>query len=151
MRIAIALFSVFASAAPALAQKDLCNVGQVAFDTAKGRQVLTLEIHEGKIEVAKGLYRKTELAPSTGVLAIYDAPRSARELANSNVMAADIASFDQDGQIQALLVDATGPKPDYLATPDGMVYAAYLAGGTLQAHGFDASSRLIAWVCTEPK
>ncbi len=134
---------------PAMAEVPDCAVGNVTFETAGTETTLSFRIHEGKFEVAKGLHGLTELEPMGGVFAVYDAPRGDRPLANSIVMAADIVSFGTDGRLLNLMVDETGDELDYMNSGDGMLYAAYLAAGTINAAGFDGSTVMKGWECTE--
>lgn len=136
---------------PAFAQEEDCLTGNVTFQTGAETRVLTLYVHERPIEVPKGLFRMTELPPHGGVFAVYPAPRNNRKLANSDVMAADLMSFDDDGQTLNILRDETGPDVDYMRSGDGMSFAAYLAGGTVADMGFDTSTQLVDFVCTDWK
>lgn len=133
----------------AMAETPDCAIGNVTFETAGTETTLSLRIHEGEYEVANGLYEIAALEPKAGVFSVYDAPRGDRPLANSIVMAADIVSFGTDGRLLKLFVDETGNVLDYMNSGDGMVYAAYLAAGTIKAAGFDSSTVMTGWECTE--
>jgi hypothetical protein len=38
---------------------------------------------------------------------------------------------------------------DEMETHDGILYAAYLAGGTIDAMGFDQTTRYLGWRCKD--
>lgn len=134
---------------PVLAQTEDCVAGDVTFETAGTLQTLSMLIHEGRSEVARGLYRITELPPLGGVFSIYDAPRGNQPLANSIDISADMLSFSATGKVIGLLRDETGPELDYMNSGDGMLYAAFLAGGTIEAMGFNPTTVMTGWTCTD--
>lgn len=111
---------------------------------------LTLTMHERPFEVPAGLFRIRELAPLDGVLGIYPAPRDGRTLNTTDAFPADVITFDADGRVLTLRIDQNGPQLDRVPAGDGMRYAAYLAGGTIQAMGFAHDTRLTGWRCIDP-
>jgi hypothetical protein len=137
-----------ASMAVAEAETD-CEMGEVRFVTAGVERTLLLRMHEQRVEIPAGLFRIAELPPLGGVFSVYPEPRERRTLQNSDVLAADLMTFGQDGSTLALMRDATGVALDQMETPDGMLYAAYLAGGTIDAMGFDMTTRYLDWRCTD--
>ena len=96
-----------------------------------------------------GLFGITELPQFGGVLSIYPEPRNSRSLANSDALAADLMSFSANGIVIQFMIDKTGTDVDRMPSGDGMLYAAYLAGGTIEAMGFDNSTKLTEWLCIE--
>lgn len=137
------------AASGALAQTSDWEMGEVSFVTADKDQKLTLRIHEQRSEVAAGLFRITELPDLGGVFSVYPEPRERRTLVNSVDLAADMMTFAQDGRVLALFRDTTDVALDEMETPDGMLYAAYLTGGTIDAMGFDQTTRYLGWRCTD--
>ena len=144
-----ALVLALCAALPAFAEVTDCEQGEVTFVTGGVEQRLSLRIHERGAEVGAGLFRITELPAMGGVFAVYPEPRESRTLLNSDVLAADMMSFGQDGQAIALQRDETGVAVDEMTTPDGMLYAAYLAGGTIDAAGLDMTTVVTGWTCTD--
>lgn len=147
-----ALFPVLAALAlthPAMSADTNCLTGDVVFTTDGAAQTLNLTIHERKYEVPKGLMGLTELPEFGGVLAFYDGPRNNRRLANSNVMAADIMSFDSDGRTINLMIDETGNEVDYMPSGDGLRFAVQFSGGTIKAKGFTQNTVITDLVCTQ--
>lgn len=140
-----------ACATSAHAQQQDCIMGDVTFITGDRTEVLNLEIHERRVEVPKGLYRKTVLPEFGGVLAIYPANRDGRSLMNSNLFAADMMSFDDTGKTINLMVDTTAESLDSFRAGNGMRFAAYLAGGTIKAKGFTAETAIFDVDCTDAK
>ena len=126
-------------------------MGDVTFITGDRTEVLNLEIHERKVEVPKGLYRKTELPEFGGVLAIYPANRDGRSLLNSNLFAADMMSFDDTGKTINMMVDDSDNALDKFRAGDGMRFAAYLAGGTIRAKGFTTQTVIFDVDCTQAR
>lgn len=137
------------AALPTFADETDCAQGEVTFVTGGVEQRLSLRIHERGAEVGAGLFRIAELPPMGGVFAVYPEPRGSRMLQNSDVLAADMMSFGSDGKAIALMQDDTGVSVDQMTTPDGMLYAAYLAGGTIDAAGFDMTTVVTGWTCTD--
>lgn len=82
----------------------------------------------------------TELPALGGVLAVCPEARETRQLANSDVLAADLTSFDATGKVLGLMEDQTGLAVDCMQSGNGMLYAACLAGGTIKAAGFDRTT-----------
>jgi hypothetical protein len=144
-----AIVLALCAAVPGFANETDCKQGEVTFVTGGAEQRLSLQIHERRVEVAKGLLRIAELPPLGGVFAVYPEPRESRVLMNSDVLAADMMSFGSDGKAIALMQDETGVAVDQMTTPDGMLYAAYLAGGTIEAAGFDMTTVVTGWTCTD--
>jgi hypothetical protein len=145
----IPIIAALTPVVPVHAQTNDCLMGSVTFETAGTPQTLSLRIHERRMEVAKGLFKITELPPLGGVFSIYDAPRGDRPLANSNVMPADLMSFSASGNVLEILEDLTGEELDYMNSGDGMLYAAYLAGGTIKSMGFNKTTKMTGWICTD--
>lgn len=145
------LFATIIVGVPVVAQSQDCLMGEVNFKTAEHTQTLTLHVHEQPFELARGLMFFTELSPSSGVFTIYPKEASARRLVNSDVFAADLMSFDMAGNALELMEDQTGTYADYMYSGVGMLYAAYLAGGTIREMGFDPSTVMTGWTCTEEK
>jgi hypothetical protein len=147
LRAAVGLAALL-SAGPVLAETD-CEMGEVTFVTAGVEQTMLLRIHERRSEVPAGLFRIAELPPLGGVFSVYPEPRERRTLMNSDVLAADLMTFGKDGRTLALMRDETGAALDEMETPDGMLYAAYLAGGTIAEMGFDMTTTYLGWRCTD--
>lgn len=147
--LGVAAVALVMAATGAGAQTVDCKTGQVTFDTSGKQGELTLLIHERRVEVPKGLFGLEELPPLGGVFSIYPEPRTSRPLANSDVLAADLMSFGADGKVIAMFQDQTGASVDMMPSGDGMLYAAYLAGGTIAAMGFDATTVMTGWTCTD--
>jgi uncharacterized membrane protein (UPF0127 family) len=143
------LLAALALAAPALSKDANCLTGDVTFTTGSETQTLNLFIHESKLEVAKGLMGRTELPEFGGVLAVYDAPRNDRRLANAINMTVDMMSFDSDGKAINLMIDETGNDVDYMPSGNGMQFAVQLSGGTIQAKGFTRNTAITDLACTE--
>jgi hypothetical protein len=146
---AVLIASICASATQA--QDKDCLMGDVTFITGDRTEVLNLEIHERRVEVPKGLYRKTELPEFGGVLAIYPANRDGRSLMNTNLFPADMMSFDDTGKTINLMVDDSAEAVDRFPAGTGMRFAAYLAGGTIKAKGFTTQTVIFDVDCTEAK
>ncbi len=140
---------VFGATSPVRANETDCKQGDVTFVTGGVEKRLSLQIHERPAQVGKGLLRITELPPMCGVFAVYPEPRESRVLRNSDVLAADMMSFGQDGKAIAMMRDETDVAVDEMTTPDGMLFAAYLAGGTIDAAGFDMTTIVTGWTCTD--
>ncbi len=149
LSLAASLLTAVLPAMPAMAQEQNCLMGKVTFRSDTVDQVLTLRIHEQPVEVPAGLYGIAELPPLGGVLSIYPEPRPNRRLANSGAMAADMMSFDASGKVLNLMQDTTGVEVDRMESGVGMLYAAYLAGGTIEATGFNHSTVMTGWDCIE--
>jgi hypothetical protein len=141
----------FSLSLPAIAEEKDCLTGKVTFDTAGVQQVLTLDIHDRKVEVPKGLMDKTDLPAMGGVFSIYPEPRESRTLVNSNALAGDLMTFDATGKALNLLSDETGAALDRMESGEGMLYAAYLAGGTIAAASFDDTTVMTGWSCVTEK
>lgn len=142
--------AVLFAACPAQAEAEAdCEMGEVTFVTAGVEQTLLLRIHERRSEIPAGLFRIVELPPLGGVFSVYPEPRERRTLVNSDVLAADMMTFGKDGRTLALMQDETGVALDEMETPDGMLYAAYLAGGTIEAMGFEMTTTYLGWRCTD--
>lgn len=147
IRLVLALAAFVCASA---AQAEDCRSGIVTFETVAGEATLTLTMHERPPEVAAGLFRIAALAPLDGVLAVYPAPRTGRMLNTTDAFAADLVTFDAEGRVLTLWVDGTGARLDQVPSGDGMLYAAYLAGGTVAAMGFTDETRLTGWTCIDP-
>jgi hypothetical protein len=132
------------------AQAEDCRRGEVQLETDGRPGTLTLTMHEQRAEVPRGLFRITALAPLDGVLAIYPEPRNGRTLNSTDAFAADLVTFDAEGRVLTLWIDETGAQLDQVPAGDGMLYAAYLAGGTVAAMGFTDRTRLVGWTCIDP-
>jgi hypothetical protein len=148
-RVGLVFFALVLAAGGAEAQTGDCRSGRVMFDTSGKPGELTLTIHERRAEVPKGLFGLAELPSLGGVFSIYPEPRSSRTLANSDVLAADLMTFGADGRVIAMLQDQTGASVDRMSSGDGMLYAAYLAGGTIAEMGFGATTVMTGWTCTD--
>jgi hypothetical protein len=127
-----------------------CRRGTVSFETDGAIGTLTLTIHERRSEVPLGLFRLTDLAPLDGVVSVYPAPRFGRTLNTTDAFAADLVTFDAEGRVLTLWIDETGAQLDRVPAGDGLLYAVYLAGGTVAAMGFTERTRLTGWTCTDP-
>lgn len=148
-RLALAMVAVATSALAVAAQDVDCKLGEVGFETGGTVGTLTLMIHERPIEVPQGLFKLTELPERGGVFAIYDAARSNRSMQNSDVLAADLMTFDAEGRVLAMLRDETGTELDTMESGEGLLYAAYLAAGTIDAMAFDSTTRHTGWRCID--
>lgn len=144
-----ALLLALSAASPTVADDTDCAQGEVTFVTGGVEQRLSLRIHERGAEVGAVLFRITDLPAMGGVFAVYPEPRGSRNLQNSDVLVADMMSFGSEGQTIALLRDETGVAVDQMTAPDGMLYAAYLAGGTIDAAGFDMTTVVTGWTCSD--
>lgn len=143
--------AALALTSPVHAQDADCVTGDVTFATQGVAHTLDLFIHETKYEVPKGLYKLTELPKYGGVLALYDGPRDGRTLNNSDVLVADMMSFDANGKAISLMVDDTGTKVDKFQAGNGMRFALYVDGGTVADKGFTADTTIIGLTCTKYK
>jgi hypothetical protein len=144
-----AIVLLLGATSPVRANETDCKQGDVTFVTNGVETRLSLQIHERPAQVGKGLLRITELPPMGGVFAVYPEPRESRVLMNSDVLTADMMSFGQDGKAIAMMQDQSDVAVDEMTTPDGMLFAAYLAGGTIDAAGFDMTTVVTGWTCTD--
>ncbi|WP_043917669.1 hypothetical protein [Jannaschia aquimarina] len=145
----MALLGFLALGQPVQAQEGDCLTGLVEFRTGVIRSTLMMDIHERRIESGQGLTNTRNLPPMGGVLSVYSFPRKNTTIENSDSIVADMMTFSEDGRAIALLKDKSGPQLDRMYGGDGVLYAAYLAGGTIEAAALDETTELVGWDCMQ--
>ena len=138
------------------ASEIACDAGQVQMRWENGRSGFYVELALDSESQARGLMHRKYLAPFSGMLFVFPAPKTARFWMKDTLIPLDILFFDHRGVLKTIHENAVPHSRASIEGGDGIQFVLEINGGMVEELGIPLGTELrhpsiespdAAWPC----